>query len=339
MRIVQAGHFQLRKYGKGQVSTELKLFNGFVRLKHNVQIFSERDTAAYEAPFGWRDLGRGKANRRLVETCENFQPQLLMLGHCDIIRNKTLAEIRRRLPDLRIAYRNVDPLFRETNAARIKARAPYVDHVFLTTAGEAAKALGDDPAKISYMPNPVDASVEVFNNSQKAAGDFDRDLFFAGRVNPDLPRFDLLRRLTGELANELRFDTFGFDGAPTVWGLDYDRALEGSKMALNLNRQEGDWLYSSARVGQLMGNGILSFIHRSGGLELFFQDKAVFFDSPDELLEKIRHYHDHDDERRQLASAGHTYVHAEMSSERVAQFVIDRTFGNPEGNDYSWSAS
>jgi hypothetical protein len=61
MRIVQAGHFQFRKYGKAQVSTELKLFNGFVRLNHNVQIFSERDTAAFEAPFGWRDLGKKHA--------------------------------------------------------------------------------------------------------------------------------------------------------------------------------------------------------------------------------------------------------------------------------------
>jgi len=339
MRIVQAGHFQLRKYGKAQVSTELKLFNGFVRLKHNVQIFSERDTAAYEAPFGWRNLGRGKANRRLVETCENFQPQLLMLGHCDIIRNKTLAEIRRRLPDLRIAYRNVDALYLEKNVARIRARAPFVDHLFLTTAGDQGRALADDPAKVSYIPNPVDAAVEVFDNSQVAADSFDRDLFFAGRGDSSLPRFELIRDLKSRLTGILRFDTFGFDGAPAVWGLDYDRILAGSKMGLNLNRQEGAALSSSARVGQLMGNGILSFIHRSGGLELFFQDKAVFFDSPDELLEKIRHYHDHDDERRQLASAGHAYVHAEMSSERVAQFVIDRTFGNPEGNDYSWSAS
>ena len=130
MRIVQAGHFQFRKYGKAQVSTELKLFNGFVRLNHNVQIFSERDTAAFEAPFGWRNLGKKKANRRLVETCDNFQPDLLILGHCDIIKNETLSEIRGLLPALRIACRNVDALFVESNVARIRYRAPLVDHLF-----------------------------------------------------------------------------------------------------------------------------------------------------------------------------------------------------------------
>lgn len=337
MRIVQAGHFQLRRYGKAQVSTELKLLNGLIRLNHNVQIFSERDTAAFEAPLGWRDLGKGKANKRLVETCRNFQPELLLLGHCDIIKNGTLAEIRQALPGLRIAYRNVDPLFRESNAARIRARAPFVDHLFLTTAGEAARNLGDDPAKVSYMPNPVDAAVEVFDNSQKDADGFERDLFFAGRVDPDLPRYELLRRLKDELAGTLRFDTFGFEGTPTVWGIDYDRALGGSKMGLNLNRQEGDWLYSSARLAQLMGNGILAFVHQSTGLARFFDGMVVFFEKPDDLLEKIRHYHTHDHERRGLASAGRAYLHREMSSERVAQFIIDRTFGDPGGDDYPWS--
>lgn len=340
MRIVQAGHFQLRKYGKAHVSTELKLLNGFIRLNHNVQIFSERDTAAFEAPFRWRDLGRRKANKRLVETCCNFQPDLLMVGHCDIIRNETLTGIRRHLPDLRIAYRNVDPLFIEENAARIRARAPFVDHVFLTTGGEMARALGDAPAKVSYMPNPVDAAIEFMDNSEKATTEFARDLFFAGRGDPSLPRFALLRELKETLAGELRFETFGFDGAPSVWGIDYDRVLAGSKMGLNLDRNRAGLpaLYSSARLAQLMGNGILSFVHRSSGLDRFFQQRAVFFDSPDDLLAKIRHYHAHDDERRTIASAGRDYLHAEMSSERVAKFIIDRTFGSPEADHYPWSS-
>lgn len=337
MRIVQAGHFQLRKYGKAKVSTELKLFNGFVRLNHNVQLFSERDTASFEAPFGWRDLGRNKANKRLLQTCLNFQPDLLVLGHCDIIRNETLAEIRKSLPGLKIAYRNVDALYQPKNVARIQARAPYVDHLFLTTAGDEAKRLADDPNKVSYIPNPVDAAIEIFDNSQKSSGEFDRDLFFAGRGDSNLPRFALLRAVREQLAHEIRFETFGFDGDPAVWGVDYDRVVAGSKMGLNLNREEGAWLSSSARVAQLMGNGVLAFIHASTGLEHFFKDRAVFFQEEADLLEKIRHYQAHDEERRALASAGHDYLHQEMSSDRVAKFIIERTLGDPQAETYPWS--
>ena len=138
-------------------------------------------------------------------------------------------------------------------------------------------------------------------------------------------------------ASDLRFETFGSDGAAAVWGIDYDRVLAGSKMGLNLNRQEGSALSSSSRVAQLMGNGVLAFIHQSAGLEHFFKDMAVFFDSRDDLLEKIRHFHTRDDERCRLASAGHDYLHAEMSSERVAQFIIKRTFGRTLTHDYPWS--
>jgi hypothetical protein len=337
MRIVQAGHFQLRKYGKVQVSTELKLFNGFTRLNHNVQIFSERDTAAFEAPFGWRDLGRGKANRRLVETCLNHQPELLVLGHCDIITNATLDEIRKQLPNLKIAYRNVDALFVERNVERIRRRAPAVDALFLTTAGEQARSLADDPAKMFYIPNPVDRAYEAADCSRKPSSELDRDLFFAGRGDPSEPRFEIVRYLREQLHGQLHFETFGFDGAPPLWGVDYDRVLAGSKMGLNLNRIEGDPLYSSARVGQLLGNGILTFIDRSTQLERFFRDRAVFFDSREDLLEKVRHFHAHDDERCGIASAGHDYVHAEMSSERVGQYIIDRTFGLSEATNYPWS--
>lgn len=338
MRIVQAGHFQLRKYGKAKVSTELKLYNGFVRLNHNVQIFSERDTAAFEAPFGWRDLGRAKANRRLIETCVNFQPELLLLGHCDIIRNETLDEIRRLLPEICIAYRNVDALYVPANVARIKARTPHVDHVFLTTAGEEARAVVGDPGKVSYIPNPVDPAIECFDNSQKEADAFERDLVFCGRGDPNLPRFDIIRSLKSGLGEQLKFETFGFDGEPAVWGADYDHVLATSKMGLNLNRQEGAYLSSSARVAQLMGNGLLTFIHESTGMQKFFEGKAVFFASTEDLSEKLLEFQNDDEARRSVAAAGHRYVHEAMSSSMVAKFIVGKSMGSNTHGPVCWNS-
>jgi hypothetical protein len=86
-----------------------------------------------------------------------------------------------------------------------------------------------------------------------------------------------------------------------------------------------------------MGNGILAFINRSSGLERFFRGRAVFFDNDEELPGLLLHYHQHDDERRRLAAAGRDYVHREMSSERVAAFIIDRTFEDPAAANYPWT--
>jgi len=136
MKILQVGYAQTRRWGKPRVSTEHKLYNGLVRNFHNVLHFSDRDVAAFLAPFGWRDLGKGKSNKKLVEVVDNFQPEMILLGHCDIISNETLNEIRKLIPSVRIAYRNVDPLFVPHNVEAIHRRKSIVDTIFVTTAGE-----------------------------------------------------------------------------------------------------------------------------------------------------------------------------------------------------------
>src|SRR6056297_3471499 len=94
MRVLHIAYQQLRRYGKTRVSWAQKLTNGLIKNDHVVQVFSDRDVAAFEAPFGWRELGRGKANRRLLETVESFEPDLVIAGHCDIITNVTLEKMR-----------------------------------------------------------------------------------------------------------------------------------------------------------------------------------------------------------------------------------------------------
>ena len=111
MRIVHIAYLQLRRYGQTRVSWARKLTNGLIKNDHFVEVFSDRDVAAFEAPFGIRDLGVGKANKRLLETVDAVEPDLVIAGHCDMIGNATLQEIRRRHPHVKIAHCNNDPLF------------------------------------------------------------------------------------------------------------------------------------------------------------------------------------------------------------------------------------
>jgi len=64
-RILLVGFAQLRRYGNTRVSWFFKLHRGLIQNGHFVHFFSDRDTAAFEAPFGLRDLGKKKANKRL----------------------------------------------------------------------------------------------------------------------------------------------------------------------------------------------------------------------------------------------------------------------------------
>ncbi|MDR1279446.1 MAG: glycosyltransferase [Opitutaceae bacterium] len=337
MRILQVGYAQTRRWGKARVSTEHKLYNGLVRNFHNVLHFSDRDIAAFLAPFGWRDLGRGAANRKLIEVADNFRPDMILLGHCDIITNATLAEIRRRLPEVRIAFRNLDPLFVPHNVEAIHDRTTVVDTIFISTAGPGLDQFRGKRATIHYIPNPVDAAVECFNNAEKEH--LPCDLFFCGNSNEHTRRKDMVVALKKVFeGSDIVFKAFGYLGEPPVWGRDYDAVLARGRMGLNLNRQEGDYLYSSDRLAQLMGNGIVPFIHNACRMQdLIGPDRAVFFEKQEELVEKIRQLKADDALRRRIAAEGRRFYREHFSSERVAQYIVERTTGQPFSHDYIWA--
>lgn len=337
MRILQVGYAQTRRWGKARVSTEHKIYNGLVRNHHNVLHFSDRDVAAFLAPFGLRDLGKSKVNRKLLEVVDNFQPEMILLGHCDIIRNETLEQIQKMLPTVRMAYRNVDPLFVPHNVEAIHRRKNVVDTIFITTAGTGLDVFRGERADIHYMPNPTDMAVEFLNNADST--DLPYDLFFCGNSNEHTTRKEMVVALkTAFEGSDVVFKTFGYFDEPNVWGKDYDAVLARSKMGLNLNRQEGDFLYSSARLAQLMGNGIVPLIHRAGRMqELLGESRAVYFSTAEELLEQVKALKADDVMRREIAQEGQRFYREHFCSERVAQYIVERTMGTAWSQEYIWA--
>ena len=334
MRIVQVDNFQHRRYGRTKVSTGRKIFYGFIRNNHQVQEFSDRDSAKFESLFNTHALGVARANKRLIETCENFRPDLLMLGHADIIKNTTIAGIRSRLPSIKVAFRNVDPPFDQKNVAKIERRMDVADAIFLTTGGEWLKQFVTAKNVVSFMPNPTDPAIEVMNNAER--DDFDIDLVFCGVGNRTDPRYGLVGRLHEKLP-DVRFRSFGMHGEAAVWGIAYDHVLEASKMGLNLNREEGHTLYSSARISQLMGNGLLTFMSTECGYKRFLsEDEAVFFDDEDSLVRQICAFQNDDARRKAVARAGRDFYHRHFSAKDVAQYIVETTFGVPYSKDYIW---
>jgi hypothetical protein len=336
VRVVNVDNLMIRRYGRPKVATGRKLFHGMVRNNWRVCEFSDRDIAFYEAPLHIRALGERRANRRLIETCDNFRPDLIVVGHCDIIVNSTLDEIRRLLPAVRIAYRNVDPLWEEKNVARIRLRGEAVDAIFISTGGDPLRQFRTGRNVVAYMPNPADPAVEDQDNSQKTA--FDRALVFCGVGNPTDDRYPFVARLHEALRGRLRFDTFGMHGQEAVWGRSYEDVLASSRMGLNLNRFE-DWpLYSSARIAQLMGNGLLAFLWDKNNMRKFFTDRhVVFFSSFEDLVAKVLQFHADDARRQAVAAAGRAFYHEHFSGQRVASFIAETTLGLPYSQAYSWT--
>ena len=338
MKVLHIAYQQLRRFGKTRVSWAQKLSYGLIKNDHYVLDFSDRDIASFQAPFGIRELGHGKANKRLLETVDAMQPDLIIAGHCDIITNKTLLEVKRKYPNTVIAHCNLDPLFMPENIAKIKHRAQIVDASFVSTGRRELIPFEGINARIYHFPNPVEASIETGDSSDKKADELEIDLIFCSNSNERSKRLELVGYLKNELKNDLNFKTFGSFGEKPIWGRDYDQALLRSKMALNLNRQEGNYWYSSERMMQLTGNGILTFTHSANKFDELFPDESlVYFNSDSQLRDLIREFH-HDDEKRMAwAKRAREFVHKEMNTRLFSQYIVEASMQIPFSHDYVWA--
>lgn len=338
MRVLHVAHQQLRKYGHLRVSWAQKLYFGLIRSGHCVQMFSDRDVAAFEAPLGIRKLGEGASNRRLLETAEAFEPDLVIVGHCDIITNQTLEDIRKRIPGVVITGANNDPLFVPDNFRKIEDRCEVVDTMFVSTGEKELKPFTGKRARLRHMPNPVDPSIDVYDSSLK--DQLDNDLIFCSKSTAHTERGQLVNHLREALDGELIFRTPGSFGEPGVWGRDYERFLSNSKMGLNLNRQEGLYWYSSARMAQMVGNGLLVFTHAGAHFDELIPDETlVYFENREDLLEKVRLFHRDNERRKTWAANARRFFHEEINSTLYAQYIVEESLQLPYSHPYVWAQS
>src|SRR3546814_9120292 len=72
----------------------------------------------------------------------------------------------------------------------------------------------------------------------------------------------IVDRICQALPN-LRGDFPGIRGSSPVSGLAYEKAVKSAAMALNISRRNDVYLYSSDRIAQMVGSGLLTFIDRA----------------------------------------------------------------------------
>ena len=347
MRILVIGNGGEREPGRRFYTVERKLANGFARNGHSVWFFSDRDAARAASFFRSSRAGRGAVQGKFLEAVRNFAPQAVVLAHSSLIATETLAQAKETAARPRIAQVCVDPLFREVNGRFLADRARVVDATFVTTGGEALKRFSNGNNLCAFLPNPVDSSVEDLRNF--ARHDPGCDVFFAANAGGD--RESDVRRVTPKLMREagLACGFHGFDGAPGVYGAEYFQALAQARMGLNLNSDRSEtalepaparelYLYSSDRVSQLVGCGLLTLSFTVNRLmELFEPEREmVFAETPEAMVEAALRYRREDEARRRIAEAGWRKAHAAFNERLAARFIEDVLFRRPMSQPYAW---
>lgn len=340
LRILHIANFNQFKYAAWYMNLDAKLSLGFSQLGHAVYNFSQRDIARAENPFKSKNFGRNAMIKALFETVDNFGPELIVLGHSEMLDLETLRELRAKLPDTPFVMWYCDPLFKEYedvyDVPLLSQRSGIVDVIFTTSGATVLDEITKGRCIAAHVPNWVHAGCE--SGKAFAKSTLSNDLIYAGNDYNLAGRKTLLESLVGS-SSSLNFALYQALGNPRIHGQAYYDQLSSSLMGLSLSRRFDVPWYTSDRMQQVMGNGVCTISPRTPGLtELFSTDEVVWFDDEDEILEKVRWYKRNEHEARAVGERGWQAVHERCNAKRVAQFMLDLAFDQAVSEDYEWSS-
>lgn len=111
-------------------------------------------------------------------------------------------------------------------------------------------------------------------------------------------------------------DSFGVYG--NGWGRNQNfnhsqheeaKKYRGAKIALNISHFDFE-RYSSDRLQRILGTGVMCLSHHYKGIETDYKvgEHLVTFKDENDLIEKIKFYLTHEEERKKIAEAGHQHA-------------------------------
>ena len=337
LRIMHVTNFADRHNGRlFFVSIGQKLSRGFVRSGHSVLNFSDRDMMRIGR--GLFDIfGRKSLNKKIISSVKNYNPDLLLIGHADLINASTLDELKNLNKNLKVAQWFEDPLIisgpdYNENTRKVLDKLDFIDNTFVTTSPDVLD-FNLNGSNFHYMPIPVDDSVERLKVFE--IPDPIYDVFFAMShgVNRGVlkrgkkdGREDFLETLIRKNP-AIKFDVYGLNGRQPIWADGFFSVVSQSKMALNLSRGVPKKYYSSNRIASLLGNGLLTFIDEKTKFDHFFnKNELVFYRNIDDLSEKMQKLSLDNDLRKKIARNGWAKYHKYFNSQIVSNYIIDKVF-------------
>ena len=331
LKILHITNFNNRFDGRLHYNTSKRLNNGFIRLGHNVLSISDRDIISNNKTIV--DLkGVHSLQKIVINNFNNFKPDLVVLGHADSVNLETINYMKKQ--NIPIAQWFLDPVGTQSpdyqkNKNRILNKSEYIDASFLTS----------DPNDLDfkirnsyYIPNPSDSSFETLKNYNNNC---ENDVFFAmshgvHRGNLKTGKFDNRENIIKQLVKtnkNIKFDIYGMNQREPIWGDKFIKIISKSSMGLNLSRGQPVKYYSSDRIAQLMGNGLLTFIDKRTLYGDFFTNKEIIlYKDINDLSYKINKYKKDHLDRKLIAKNGKKKYMKFFNSNIVCEFIINKTF-------------
>jgi len=304
--------------------------------------------------IGWKlgfHLDSEGVNQQIISATETSKPDILWIEKGNMIRPSTLEAVHSQSPKTIIASYTDDDMFNKLN--RTHAYTGGLNHydVVFTT-----KSFNMDPDELpslgakrcvmvdkAYDPDqhfPID----VTEDDRKALG---ADVGFIGSYAPErgeavnfLARNGIEVRVWGNGWETFKpqSDNLKIERRPLVntpENLQFTKGTTATRINLGFLRKINRDLQTDRSI-EIPACGGFMLAERSDEHERLFEDgkEAVFFEGDEELLEKVKHYLEHEDERKAIAAAGRVrceaggYSHLERMRGILGEILSDQVGTN-----------
>lgn len=319
------------------ISIATKLTSGLIRNNCDVINFSYRN---YLSQKIFPNL-----DNDILEITKNYRPDLVILGHNNVLKNETLQDLKFQKTKISLWYEdhvaNYGPNWR-SNLDLIEKNHSLIDNFFITTHPSVIKTR-INKNKLHFLPIPVDENIEnlkIYKNKFRY-----KDLFFAlshgvnygglkSQFNDEREIF--LKKIIKKGKN-INFHILGINGDKPKWNYDFYNEMMICKMALNLSRGKPLKYASSNRIASYMGNGILTFIDKKIKYqELFSDNEMVFYENENDLVSKISNLKNDIQKINKIAKNGRDRYFKIFNNLIISDSILSKSLGSTPKYDYAW---
>ena len=316
------------------ISIANKISKGLIRNNHDVINFSYRNYLSKN----FLTKNNKIINNKVSNIVENYRPNLIVLGHNNILENDTLSEIRSKYNSKIIlwyedalGYKGEGPNWRK-NLNLIEKNSELIDQYYLTTHPDEITT-SIDRKKLNYLPIPVDPNIEnlkIYNYKNRY-----KDLFFAlshgvnfGKLKKGKSdeRESFINQLMFQYPN-IKYNILGISNELPKWNYNFYNELIKCKMSLNLSRGKPLKYTSSNRIAALIGNGIYTFIDEKTKFKHYFNENEVgFYKNLNDLGNKIEYMLSNPKKIDEYGKNGKSKYFKLFNNKIITKNIIENTF-------------
>ena len=303
-----------------------KLSKGFVRLGHDVRIFSYCDVLRQVSPFKSRTITRrfykSKVDSQLAEQIKNYRPDIVYVSFARVLDAETVEIMRGAAPGAVFIGGDGDP-WPKLQPGRIET-ARKLDILMATNDGQYLQDYRDSGVcHCVFMPNMCDPDTDY---RYKVGSEWRSDILWTGKAkhhadSSETLREDILSRLIGRDGVSI----YGCMGRPQIGGTEYFYAISGARIGVSINAANSIRLYHSDRITNYLACGTFVLSKRVPDTDMLFKDGVHlrYFDGVDDFFELVERYLGDEKERMGIAAAGMKWVHEEFNSVKIAGYILE----------------